>query len=360
MQRELRFGRLVAIDVAALALSSAGAVGMAMTGYGVWALVVPSLAAAALRSLLLVLSSPWRLRLGFDAGAVSTVMGFSGSVLGFNALIYFTKNADRLIIGRVLGALEVGLYDYAYRFYTYPVEVITGVLINVMFPTLSRLQGNRGELGRVFLRANGAIALITFPMMTGLGLVAAPFVRVVLGPQWTAAIPLVWILAPLGALQSLSATPGQIFLATGNAALRLWWAVIYTVIIVATFSWGVQWGVLGVVSAYAAVMVPISLTGFWLALRLVDLGLGALWRTLARTIGANFVMATAVAGAEITLQSLGVDDVGVLLVCVPLGVAVYMAAVWALHPTALDDILRLVRFASKRESRGFHERTPDA
>jgi PST family polysaccharide transporter len=341
LQRGLRFGRLVAIDMAALVVSSAGSVGMAALGYGVWSLVLPNLAATWLKSLLLLVSSPWRPRLGFDASAVSGVLGFGGSVLGFNALLYFTRNADRLIIGRALGAVQLGLYDYAYRFYSYPVEVVTGVLISVMSPTFSRLQHDRTGLGRGFLRANGAIALVTFPMMTGLFVVAAPFVRVVLGEQWTSVIPLVRVLAPLGALQSLGATPGQIFLATGNAALRLWWAVIYTIVIVLSFAAGLPWGVLGVASAYAIVMVPITLIGFWLALRLVDLRLFALWRTLASTISANAAMALVVGGAELWLRSTGAGDVVVLLVCVPLGAVVYAAAIWWLRPEALEDVLRL-------------------
>lgn len=342
LQRELRFGRLVAVDLASLVVSSGGAIAMAATGHGVWSLVVPNVASSALRSALLLAGSPWRVRLGFDARAVSSVLGFSGSVLAFNALIYFTRHADNLLIGRFLGAEQLGLYDYAYRFYTYPVEVITGVLIGVMFPAFARLQDSREALGRAFLRANGAIALISFPMMAGLAVVAGPFVRVVLGEQWVAVIPLVQILAPLGAMQSLGATPGQIFLVTGNAALRLWWAVAYTVVIVGSFFVGVSWGIVGVASAYAIVMVPITWIGFWIALRLIDFPLVAVWRTLRATVIATLAMALAVLGLGFVLAARGAGDLALLTACVPFGVVVYAAAIGLLRPEALDDVLRLV------------------
>jgi PST family polysaccharide transporter len=342
LQRELRFGRLVSIDMSVLAFSSAGSIGLAAAGYGVWALVLPNLASAVLRSLLLLLSSPWRLRLGFDRAAIAGVLGFSGSVLGFNALQYFARNADRLIIGRALGTIELGLYDYAYRFYMYPLEVVSGVLISVMFPTFARLQESRDALGRAFLRANGAIALLTFPMMLGLMVVAGPFVRVVLGEQWIRVIPLVQILAPIGALQSIAATPGQIFLATGNAALRFWWAVAYTSVMVAAFVSGVPWGIIGVASAYAIAVVPICWVAFWLALRLVELRMGALWATLRRTVLATGAMTASVAGLELWLVSTGAGDRAILAACVPLGVAVYAALTWALRPQALEDLLRLL------------------
>jgi len=342
LQRNLRFDRLIRIDLAVLAASSGGSIALASTGYGVWSLVIPNLGAAALRSSLLVLSSPWRLRIGFDWPAVSAVVAFSGSVLGFNLLMYLIRNSDRAIIGHALGPVELGLYDYAYRFYTYPVEVITGVLISVMLPTFSRLQESPAALGRAFLRANGAIALITFPMMAGLAAVAGPFVRVVLGGKWSAVIPLLIVLAPLGALQAISATSGQMFLATGNAMLRLAWAVTYTIVIVASYVAGLPWGILGVAGAYAIVMVPITWIGFWLALRLVDLRMMALGRTLASTTVATLAMAAVVGLVQFGLRTAGAGDVVVLAVCVSAGVATYAVLIKLFHPEALDDLLRLL------------------
>jgi PST family polysaccharide transporter len=342
LQRDLRFGRIVLVDLASLALTSLGSIALALAGYGVWALVVPNLAGTALRSLLLLASAPWSPRLGFDRAAIAGVIGFSGSVLGFNGLQYFVRNSDRLVIGRQLGTIDLGFYDYAYRFYMYPLEVITGVLISVMFPTFASMQNDREAMGRAFLRANGAIALVTFPMMIGLAVVADPFVRIVLGEKWAPVIPLLQILAPLGALQSIVATPGQVFLATGNAALRLWWAVTYTTIIVASYVVGAHWGLLGLASAYATVMIPISFVAFWLALRLVDLPMRALWWTLSRTVVASAVMGIAVGGLELALRGIGAGDITLLLACVPTGAVSYLGLVWLLRPEALADVLRLL------------------
>ena len=342
LQRDLRFGRMIAIDMVNLAVSSAGSVAMALHGYGVWSLVVPNLVGTGLRSLLLLLGTPWRPRLGFDAAEVKGVLGFSGSVLGVNVLQYFARNADSIVIGRRLGTLDLGIYEYAYRLYMYPLEVITLVLISVMFPTLAGMQNDRAAMGRAFLRANGAIALAAFPMMIGLAVVADPFVRVVLGEKWTAVIPLVQILAPLGAFSSLTATTGQVFLATGNAALRFGWAAIYTSIIVASFVIGANWGIIGVASAYTIAMVPIGLVGFRLALGLVGLPMRALWATLWKTTVASAAMAAVVSGVQMALRAAGAGNLTILLTCVPSGAGLYIALVWVVRPEALPDLLRVL------------------
>ncbi len=342
LQRDLKFNRLVSIDLAVLAVNAGLSVGLALAGLQVWALVVANLAAAALRSLLLVVSSPWRPRPGFDRDALRGVVGFGASIMAFNLTQYLSRNSDRLIIGRALGPIELGFYDYGYRFYMYPLESVTMVLIGIMFPAFARIQDDAEQLGRAFLRANGAIALITFPMVTGLGILADPFVRVVLGPQWARVIPLIQILAPVGLLQSIGATPGQLFLARGKAGLRFWWSVVYTTLIVAAFLVGVPWGIIGMASAYAVVMVPINIAAFWLALRLIDLHLTDLWRTLRRTTLAVVVMGAAVTLARLALVATGAHDVVVLAICIPLGVVVYFSMIRLVSPAVLQDLLRLL------------------
>ena len=101
-------------------------------GVPCWSEVVGNLAGTALRSAALVILSPWRIRFGFDGSAVRGVVGFSGSVLGFNLVQYWARYTDRLLVGRMLGAASLGFYDYAFRFYMYPLEVVTHVLIRVL------------------------------------------------------------------------------------------------------------------------------------------------------------------------------------------------------------------------------------
>jgi PST family polysaccharide transporter len=292
--------------------------------------------------MLLVLSSPWRLSLGFDREEIRGVVGFGASILGFNLMQYLSRNSDRAIIGRRLGAIDLGYYDYAYQWYMYPFEAITGILVRVIFPTLSRLQDDTRELGRAFLRANGAIAILTFPMMTGLAAVADPLVQVVLGEKWAPIVPIVLVLAPGGLLQGIGATPGQLFLAQGRATQRLAWSVAYTAVIVSAFLVGVRWGIFGVAAAYTLVMVPICIAGFWLALRLVRLRLLDLWRTLRGSLVSSVCMGLAVALLRVGLETFGCSRVAVVVVCVPVGIALYVLINRWLRPDALLDVHRLL------------------
>jgi PST family polysaccharide transporter len=95
------------------------------------------------------------------------------------------------------------------------------------------------------------IGLVTFPIMAGLGVVAEPFILVMLGEKWTPVIPIFRVLAAVGVFQSVQTTVGQIYIAKSRTDLMLYVGLANTAVSVAAFFIGVQYGVLGVAIAYA-------------------------------------------------------------------------------------------------------------
>jgi O-antigen/teichoic acid export membrane protein len=65
----------------------------------------------------------------------------------------------------------------------------------VLFPAFVKVRHRPHELKRVFLLAQGVQCLVAIPASAGLALVAPELVPLMLGPQWSMAIPLVQILA---------------------------------------------------------------------------------------------------------------------------------------------------------------------
>jgi PST family polysaccharide transporter len=348
LQRELNFRRLVAIALSSQVVRAAVALSLAALGWGVWSLVVATLVHSGLQSVLLLISSPWPVRAGFGFKELREVIGFSAGVLGFNFTQYFARNTDNLIIGRALGTEALGYYSYAYRIYMYPLTSITNVLMRVMFPALSRLQEDDERAGAVFLRANSAIAIITFPIMAGLAAVADVFVDAVLGEKWRPIVALILVLAPVGMMQSVTGTTGQMMLAKGRSGLRFWWSVVYSGLMVISFFCGLPWGVVGVATAYAIVNVPVSYISFRIALGIVHHPMSGLWRALSAPTSASAIMFGSVWAAKSGLLATGLSAWPTLLFCVPLGIIVYMVTLLAIRPPALSDVLSLIPAGLRR------------
>ena len=341
--RQMRFGRVAIVELtSALAGGTVGIV-LAVAGSGVWALVVAALSSTTISAALFYAFCGWRPRLTFHFWEVRTVFRFGANLTGFGMFNYFTRNADNLIIGVFLGAGPLGYYALAYNILLKPRHAVTGVLMRVVFPTFSRMQDDDERLKAAYLRACGAIAFVTFPMMFGLLAVASPFVQVVLGEKWLPAVPLICILAPLGALQSVWAPVGSLFIAKDRTDWYLRMGVAQGCVTVCSFLAGVPWGAIGVAVAYALAnlfWIPVWL---WLAGRLVtglrvrDFASGLLPYGLL-----SLVMCPGVLLCEHVLTATGMSRPVTLAVSIAAGICIYVGAALVIQPVALTDFGRML------------------
>ncbi|MCM5681335.1 lipopolysaccharide biosynthesis protein [Schlegelella sp. S2-27] len=342
LERQHRFATIARIEVTSQAFGLLAGIVAALNGLGPYSLVVQTLVAPILGALQLWHASPWRPRLRFSRPALRGLWGFSGYLVSFQLVNYFSRNTDSFIIGRFLGPASLGPYTLAYRLMLFPILNLTLVASRALFPVMSRQQDTQEAMGRLYLRALFVIACVTGPLMAGLFVLRDEFVDTVLGSKWHEVADIVAWLAPVGFIQSLVSTTGTVFMATGRTRLLFFLGIYSAVLTVSAFVIGVQWGVLGVAQAYFVANVLNALPCLHIALRQVGRGLPDLARELARPLGVTALMAVAVVLAGEPL-SFAVHSVLLRLVAgVAIGVAVYAALTFVLNRTAIQEFRRFV------------------
>jgi O-antigen/teichoic acid export membrane protein len=262
LERESQFRTMARIEI----ISAIGSLGLAITlalaGAGVWSLVGQMLLATALTALQLSLATAWRPRAVFPFKALREVAGFGAHLSLFQGLVYLERNADGMIIGRLLGSAALGLYAMAYKVMLFPLQNITGAASRALLPAMSRRQGSLPEVARLYLRATSTIAMVTAPMMAGLYYLREPFVLLALGPRWVAMAGLLKWLAVVGFVQSITASTGAVFVSLGKSRLLLSLGLYGTVLQVGSFLVGVRWGIEGVAASYCVAnllnILPVS------------------------------------------------------------------------------------------------------
>lgn len=343
LNRRMAFDQLAAREILTAIIKGASAILMAICGWGVWALVGATIVASATQTVLVWILSGWRLRFVFKPSEVRKVMGFGANLTGFSVFNYFARSADNFIIAAFLGATPLGYYSLAYRILLFPRDTISQVIGRVILPAFSRMQDNDAQLASAYLRLCSVIAFLTFPMMTGFALVASPFVEVVLGRKWLPALPILWLFAPLGMLQSISTTAGHLYLAKGRADWMFRWSVAASCCWVTSFLAGLPWGVVGVAASYTVMNVVLLIPGFSIPFRLVrGLTLSALWACLWPSIWTTAIMGLAVGVSRAVFAWAGVSQMLALAVSICVGVIVYTSVALAGRHSALKDCLRLL------------------
>lgn len=114
LYKERRF-RFIALRTLAVQFTAgAAAVAAAFAGAGVYALTVTPVVSSVVLFAVNYRQHPLSLRLP-DKGSLGKVFSFSAYQFFFNILNYFTRNLDKLLIGRYMGLTPLGYYEKSYR-----------------------------------------------------------------------------------------------------------------------------------------------------------------------------------------------------------------------------------------------------
>ncbi|MBM4429187.1 MAG: lipopolysaccharide biosynthesis protein, partial [Chloroflexi bacterium] len=176
----------------------------ALMGLGVWSLVIARLVDSILTAALAWVVVPWwRPQLRFDRQEAKALFGYGKHILGSSVLIFAITKLDNIFVGRVLGDVQLGHYDFAYNQANLPATQISRVVGQVLFPAYSKIQDDLAALRSAFFRTLHYIGLLSIPVSVGMITFAAPFIYTLYGGKWAPAIVPLQLLGIYGLLRSL-------------------------------------------------------------------------------------------------------------------------------------------------------------
>lgn len=289
-QRELDFRSLAIYEILSSLIGSLVSLTLAFQGFGVWSLVFQSLVTTIVMTVLLFVFCRWKPRLVFKWAEVRSITRFSLNLTGYNIFNYFARNMDNILIGKFLGAEALGYYSLAYRIMLYPLQAIYRVIGRVIFPLFSQIQSEDARFRGIYLKLVSNVAIVTFPIMMMVMVLAEPFVLVLFGPQWMPAVVIVVVLAPIGLIQSVGMSVGVIYQAKGRTDWMFRWGVGVGILVMIAFVIGLRWGILGVAVAYGIVSLLCAYHNFAIPFRLISLPMREFGRILWRPFFCSLVM----------------------------------------------------------------------
>ncbi|OGH21851.1 MAG: hypothetical protein A3D75_01515 [Candidatus Levybacteria bacterium RIFCSPHIGHO2_02_FULL_37_18] len=122
---------------------------------------------------------------------------------------YLFQNFDNIVVGRMLGTGQLGLYQMAYTISIIPITEITDVFSRVTFPVYAKIEHDRSRLKRAFLKTIVIISILTIPFGVVLFFFSHQLVYIILGNKWspiTVVLPMLAISAVIRAIFGFSAT----------------------------------------------------------------------------------------------------------------------------------------------------------
>jgi len=301
LKKAMGFRKLAAVELGAVLVSGVIGVGLAYMDYGVWSLAWQTIANTGLTVALLWIVTLWRPKFQVEIQSIKDLIGFSGNLLSFSIINYWFRSADDLLIGRVVGSTALGLYGKAYSVMLFPVRGIASTIGRVLFPALSSIQDDQERVARVYLRVSRSIALVVFPMMLGLFVVAEHFVVGLFGPQWRDMIPFLRLFCMLGMTQSILRLNGNLYQSQGRTDLQLRVGGLIAVFGIGAIVAGLPWGAIGVAVTYSSYSILTTYPSVRIAVSVVGLTFRDVASNLSGVLGCSLLMG---GGVWITSQIL--------------------------------------------------------
>jgi PST family polysaccharide transporter len=284
---------------------------------------------------------------------VRTLLAFGGNITGANLINTLTRNIDQVLIGWYWGATPLGLYERAYRTLLVPINNLNAPLFTVAMPTLSRLANRPEQYRAAYLGTVEKLVMITMPLAALL--ITAPdlVVRLLFGPAWADAAPILRFLGIAALYQPLSYTVSWLFMTQGRAREMLKWSVVGSSLMALSVAAGLPFGAEGVAAAFAigGLLVRMPLL-FWMVGRRGPVRASDLLQAMMPAATAT----AATIGAVLLLrQSPAVEAVApigefALLVAVTVVVALACFALLPRSRGAMRDIARLTSTLRQRGS----------
>lgn len=203
--------------------------------WGVYALLISPTVTPLL--LFLIYNARWKLkfRIACRFDSMRKILSFSSYQFLFNIVNYFSRNTDKLLIGRYISLASLGQYEKSYRMMMLPLQNITFVITPVMHPVFSEMQDSLQLMASKYCKVINLLAYIGFPLSAFFYFTADPMIDLIFGNQWKEAIPPFRILSLSVGVQIITSTTASIFQASNSTKQLFVTSLCVAVIMVGSF-----------------------------------------------------------------------------------------------------------------------------
>jgi len=353
LRRQMRYFALASIGCISLVVGYMVAILMAWNGFHYWALVGSQLALVFTGTVITWTVCRWRPGMPKKDTGVRSMLRFGGNFTGFSTINFFSRNLDNLLIGRVWGAQQLGIYSRAYQLMMLPIDQINEPISSVAIPSLSRLTDSDIAYRRAYLRMLEKVALLTMPAVALMIVTSDWIVAIVLGPQWRQVGILLIILGIAGLIQPISNTTGWLFITQGRTKEMFRLSMVSGPITIASIIAGLPWGAVGVAASYVTgQLITINIL-YWYVGRRGPVRTMDFYRTIAPFAAAS--LSALAACIAFRYWQHPVNALGGIMVCtvVALLTTIFVLAIIPAGRNALGDAVRsvqLLRAGQKGES----------
>ena len=335
-ERELQFHQSFVLSLTGKVVGFVGTVGVAYFTRSYWALVIGPLITEFALVVVSYALFPYRPRPTLSH--YKDLLSYSIWLTFGRWVQAFSWRSDPLLLGYFLAPQMIGQYSMGNRITSKTIGDLSQPIKQILFPAFSRIKNDPQRLRGAYLRSQGVLCMLCFPVAMTFAVTAPELVATALGDNWLLAVTVVQVIAITRMLQ-MTENLEAIAMATGHTKQMFWRDVLNLIIRWPSVLAGIYFGyddpydmfMGALIGRFVAVtlntLLHMQLLGRLTTISMTD-HFVAIWRSAV----AAAAMATAVLAVR-TVLPFGTDFEGMiyrLAVMIPLGGLTYFASLFLL------------------------------
>ena len=347
VSRNMLFKRFFYATLGGTVFSAFLGIGLAYAGFGVWAIVAQQLSNTAIDTLILWLTVKWRPQKMFSWERLKGLLSFGWKMLASALLDTVYGNIRSLIIGKLYSSADLAYYNQGDKFPNVIANNINTSIDSVLLPTMASEQDNASRVKAMTRRAIKTSTYIMAPLMMGLAFCAEPIVRLILTDKWLPCVPYLRIFCITYMFYPIHTANLNAIKAMGRSDLFLKLEIAKKIVGMALLLSTMWFGVMAMAYSLLISSVTSQIINSWPNRKLLNYRYLDQLKDILPGIALAVVM-----GFCVNLVGLfHLSNVVTLLVQIPMGATIYIAASAVLHLESYEYLMGMIRPVLKKLAR---------
>lgn len=339
LSRKLQFKGLFYANLFSTIISAVAGIAMAVYDYGIWALVVQYLSSSILGTLILFFFVDWRPTLEFSFSRLKSLFDYGWKILGASLLSTIYIELTDLIIGKLYTPSSLAFYSRGKKFPQLLVSQINSSIDTVLFPAMSKHQGDCTKLKSDIGYSIRVTSFVLFPLLFGMAVVAEKLIVILLTDKWIDSVIFLQISCISYALLPISISNIQAIKAMGRSDIYLKLDVIKKLIGVTLLFTFCKKGVIAIALADAVSNLIGLFVNIYPNKKLVKYSFKEILRDIFPASLFTLIMCLAISCVDF----IGLSPIIALLIQIFVGFGIYVLVAYISKDKTLKEIVSIAK-----------------
>ncbi len=217
LMKQMNVRPIAVANMISLIIGGIVGIWLACIGYGAWAIVWQSISLNAVKALCLWIYCRWIPARKLSISSLRSFFRIGVGMMGTSFLNVVFQNIYSFFIGNRSGLVPLGYYTQADKWSKMGITSITQIITSTFLPTLSEIQDDRARYQRIVRRIDSSTALLLYPSVACLVVMAPGIFHLLFGSKWNPSIILFQLLLVRGVFTILNTLYNNFMLALGNS-----------------------------------------------------------------------------------------------------------------------------------------------